>query len=174
MANLFTLAADYAAIENLIEENDGELTPETLALLDENTEALAQKAQNIRTVIARMQERSAACAAEIKRLQSLKKTADNAEKNLKGYILAAMQNAGLTKIDGDLCRISLRRSSAVAVDEAAVLAPYAATFERIATELPDWVSVKYEVSKTALRAAIERGDALSGCEVIENMSVIIK
>lgn len=174
-ASLWNLTSDLAAIEEALMENGGELTPEIEEALNANTEALATKIDGYAAVIRKQDAFLAAIDAEIKRLQALKKTRTNAAKSLKQYLLDAMQMHGIRKIEGATCTASLRKSTALEVyDEEEVIGPYWPAIDALTKKLPEWITVKADISKPALRQAIEDGKPYDGAAVVERMSVTIK
>ena len=126
MATLYELTAAQSAIEDALYENGGELTPELEAQLAETREALPAKIDGYNHILARLAGMEAAADAEIKRLQALKKTAQNAQKSLKGHLLNAMQTFGIEKIEGITCKVFRKANpaSVTITNEDALLEPF--------------------------------------------------
>lgn len=94
MQSLYNLTENLLAIYDALEENGGELTDELAAALDETDQAIALKADHYASFIRMIRDRAAAADAEIKRLQSIKRVAQNAEKAIRGHIADYMAATG--------------------------------------------------------------------------------
>lgn len=176
MATLYELTAAQSAIEDALYENGGELTPELEEQLAETREALPAKIDGYNHILARLAGMEAAADAEIKRLQALKKTAQNAQKSLKGHLLNAMQTFGIEKIEGSTCKV-FRRLSPEAVnitDETRVFTPFVEKAQEFQLSLPDWLKVDITINKTALKTHLQNGELVAGAELVRNESVVIK
>lgn len=162
-----------SALESLLEDNGGELTPDIEALWQETGESLTKKVDNYNALIIKLKNYSSNLDAEIKRLQGLKKTADNSLKNVKEHIKSVMEQFGIDKLEGAYCKISLASSTSTEVDEETVLAPY---LSRIANlNLPEWITADLKVSKTALKDAFKDKDVTpAGVSFVKNKSLRIK
>ena len=118
MATLFQLTERASQIEEALYETGGEITPEIEALMTETAAELPAKVDNYNALIQKLGAMSDNCDKEIKRLQALKRTADNGAKSIKGHLLAAMQTFGFDRLEGNFCKVSRRKSRALSVDEA--------------------------------------------------------
>lgn len=173
--NLYQLTAEQARIEALLEENGGEITPEIEEALTLTAEALPRKVDGYGVLIRQFAAAEAACDAEIKRLQGLKKTAQNAQRGMKDRILYAMQTFGYDKLAGETTKFSTRKSTAVEVDDDTLLAAYRDKIEAFAASLPAWLNLEVKVSKTAISNAYKQsGLTPEGAQVVENTSLIVK
>ena len=173
--NLYELTAEQARIEALLEENGGEITPEIEEALTLTAEALPRKVDGYGVLIRQFAATEAACDAEIKRLQGLKKTAVNSQKGLKDRILYAMQSFGYDKLAGETTKFSTRASKAVEIDEELLLDRYKAKVEEFVKTLPDWLTLEVKVSKKAISDAYKvTGVTPEGAKVVENTSLIVK
>ena len=177
MATLYELTAAQSAIEDALYENGGELTPELEAQLAETREALPAKIDGYNHILARLAGMEAAADAEIKRLQALKKTAQNAQKSLKGHLLNAMQTFGIEKIEGSTCKVFRKANpaSVTITDENALLQPFKEwLFDGVMDDLPAWIKVEASINKTALKEMLKNGEQVCGAELTRNESVVIK
>lgn len=173
--NLYELTAEQARIEALLEENGGEITPEIEEALTLTAEALPKKVDGYGVLIRQFAAAEAACDAEIKRLQGLKKTAQNAQKGMKERILYAMQTFGYDKLAGDTTKFSTRSSKAVELDEDVLLGKYREKISEFVATLPEWLGLEVKVSKTAISNAYKAtGLTPEGAQVVENTSLIVK
>lgn len=173
METLYQLTEQMSALESLLEDNGGELTPDIEALWQETGESLTKKVDNYNALIIKLKNYSSNLDAEIKRLQGLKKTADNSLKNVKEHIKSVMEQFGIDKLEGAYCKISLASSTSTEVDEETVLAPYISRIERLM--LPEWITADLKVSKTALKDAFKDKDVTpAGVSFVKNKSLRIK
>ena len=173
--NLYELTAEQARIEDLLEENGGEITPEIEEALTLTAEALPKKVDGYGVLIRQFAAAEAACDAEIKRLQGLKKTAQNAQKGMKDRILYAMQTFGFDKLAGETTKFSTRASKAVDVNEDVLLMNYREKIARFVSTLPDWISLEVKVSKQVIKDTYKAtGITPEGAQVVENTSLIMK
>lgn len=173
MATLYELTGQMAAIEEALEENGGELTPELEEVWQETAESLPMKVDGYNQVIVNLSGYSKNLDAEIKRLQALKKTADNSVARIKEHIADVMKAYGIAKLEGSFCKMSLASSVATEVDEAEVLSPYVARLDRLG--LPEWITADLKVSKSALKEAFKGKDvAPAGVRFVENKTLRIR
>lgn len=173
MANLYELTAKQAEIEELLEAAGGELTPELERELNASSESLTTKVDNYANIFRKADAQLEAIDAEIKRLQTLKKTRQNAVKSLKEYILYAMDANGVTKIDGTLMKLSVRRTKAVEIGDEEALTGMA--WQALSSlKVPAWINFEVKINKTELKRMLEEGEPIVGAEIKENRSLIIK
>lgn len=95
---------------------------------------------------------------EIKRLQAMKKTRQNAIESFRDYMRINMENSGITKIESPLFKISLGKGQEVVEVDPAVKLP------------EQFTRVKTEVDKTALKAALKNGEIVDGARLVEGKS----
>ena len=172
-ATLYQLTNQMAEIEAMLEETGGELTPELESLWEETSESLPQKVDGYNQVLRNLTAYATNLADEIKRLQGLKKTAENSAKRLKEHVLDCMETFGIQKLEGAYCKMSLRSSVATEVDEESVLMPYVARLDRLM--LPSWITCELKVNKTELKNAFKGKDvAPGGVRFVERNNLIIK
>jgi len=172
---LYELTAAQAAIEDALYENGGELTPEMEAQMQETAAALPAKIDGYNHILARMGAVEASCDAEIKRLQALKKTAQNGQKSLKAHLLNAMKAFGIDKLEGSTCKVFRRGSKVVSVDdEARLWSAFEGDVAELVGRLPEWLVLECKVDKTALKAALKGGTLVAGAEIVKNEGIVIK
>lgn len=165
-----------AAIEDALWENGGELTPELEEAMTETSASLVAKTDGYGALVRKFDSAASAIDAEIKRLQALKKTATNAVDRLKERLKYSMQTNGLSKLEGSLTKVSLRRSERVVVDEESILAPYIFTLDAIRGTLPSYVKLgDLKVDKTVIKDMIKKdGIEIPDAHMEDNWSVILK
>ena len=172
-ATLYQLTNQMAEIEAMLEETGGEITPELEAVWNETSESLPQKVDGYNQVLRNLTAYAANLADEIKRLQGLKKTADNSAKRIKEHVLDCMETFGIQKLEGNYCKMSLRSSTQTEVDEDSVLLPYLSRVEKLG--LPSWITCELKINNTALKEAFKGKDVTpGGVRFVEKNNLIIK
>lgn len=172
---LYQLTAQMRQIEEQLDETGGELTPELEDLWNETGESLVAKVDNYNALIIKIENYADNLANEIKRLQALKKTADNSLARIKGHIKDVMVANGFTKLEGAFCKMSLSSSTSTVVDEDLLLQPYNGKLQRLRDELPSWLTVEVKVSKSELKNAYKDKDVTpAGAQFVENQSLRIR
>lgn len=170
---LYQLTGQMAAIEDALQENGGELTPELEYIWQETVETLPQKVDGYNQVITNLAAYSKNLDAEIKRLQALKKTADNSVKRIKDHVKDTMEAFGIQKLEGEFCKMSLSSSTSTEVDEETVLQPYLSRLDRLM--LPAWITCDLKISKTALKDAYKDSDVTpAGVSFVKNTTLRIR
>lgn len=159
--NLYEITVEQQNLNNLLEESMGELTPELEAALEINRENFSTKAEGYVKAIKNYKAEADIIAEEIKKLQAKKKTCENAIDRMKTALCGAMQVFEMPKVQAGIFKISLTTSESVVItDEEAIPAEYK--------------KVRYEVSKTDLKKAINEGLEIEGAEIRQNNSITIR
>lgn len=175
MANLYELQGAMLQIEYALEENGGELTDELAELLNDTEVSIRQKADGYRAVMAKFNDKVEAVKREIKRLQDIKKTAENAEKRIKEYILGVMGAYGIKKIEGELCTMTRTTTKGLEVNEELLLSAYNEKIAELQASLPEYLTIEVKVSKTAIKNKFKDTDVLpAGCAYVENDSLRVR
>lgn len=115
--NIYQIGQDYLNIMAQIEANDGELSDELMEQLEQNEADFQTKASNYVKMIRMWEGEASVIDAEIKRLQSLKKSRDGNVDRLKENLHQSMIGRGLDKVDLGLFKLSFRKSTAVIIDD---------------------------------------------------------
>ena len=167
MASLFQLTLEELSFIELMEENGGEVTDEILEDLAIRRDNFQHKAEAYTRFILKLESEADAAAAEIKRIQALKKAKDNTVARLKEHLLAALMvfteedAKGIRRFETPLAKLSTRKSVAVEIlDEEQIPADF-------------WV-IKKEVSKSTISTAIKDGATVPGAQLKENLSLAIR
>ena len=164
---LWEITQEFLTLASLIEEAGGEATDEVMEELAISRENFTHKAEGYSKLILKWESEVETCLNEIKRIQAIKKTKENAVARLKDTLKAALlvfgqeDAKGIKRYETPLVKLSTRKSQAVEIlDEA---------------ELPDafWV-VKREVSKSSISEALKAGEEVPGAVMKENVSLQIK
>ena len=175
MAKLYELQGAMLQIEYALEVNGGELTDELAELLNDTEVSIRQKADGYRAVMAKFNDKVEAVKREIKRLQDIKKTAENAEKRIKEYILGVMGAYGIKKIEGELCTMTRTTTKSLDVNEELLLSAYNEKIAELQASLPEYLTIEVKVSKTAIKNKFKDTDVLpAGCAYVENDSLRVR
>lgn len=162
-------------IEDALEATGGELTPEIQEALDKNSDTLQTKVDNYNLFFQKEEAKIAACDQMIKFYQGKKKTFQNSVKGLKGYILYCMKLHGITKLEGQLCKARISKTSALEVDEDKMLAKYRKQLDELQEQLPSYITIEVKINKTEAKRMIkESGLSILGAELKENETLIIQ
>jgi hypothetical protein len=167
MAALWQLTQDELSFIALMEENGGELTDEIAEELAIRRDNFQHKAQAYAKFILKLESEAEQAAAEIKRIQALKKAKENTVARLRESLLAALMvfteedAKGIRRYETPLAKLSTRKSQAVEVlDEQLIPADF-------------WV-IKKEVSKSTISQAIKDGAEVPGAQMKDNISLSIR
>jgi hypothetical protein len=167
MATLWEITQEFLSLASMIEEAGGEATDQVMEELAISRENFQHKAEGYSKLILKWESEIDAASAEIKRIQAIKKTKENAVERLKDTLKAALlvfgqeDDKGVKRFETPLLKLSTRRSQSVEiVDEA---------------EIPNtFFVVKREVSKSAISAALKEGEEVPGAFLKENVSLQIR
>jgi hypothetical protein len=167
MASLWQLTQEELSFIALMEENGGELTDEIAEELAIRRDNFQHKAEAYAKFILKLESETEQAAAEIKRIQALKKAKENTVIRLKESLLSALMvfteedAKGIRRYETPLAKISTRRSQAVEVlDDQLIPADF-------------WV-IKKELSKTAISQAIKDGAEVPGAQLKENIGLTLR
>lgn len=173
--SLYQLSEEMLNIENELEENGGELTPELEKALTFTQEALMNKADSITALIRKFETGAEACKAEKARIAKLQKTQENAVARIKGMVLWNMGAFGIDRIEGNTCKMTRRRSEKMEVNEDALIAGYTHQVKEFQNALPVWAKVEIKIDKVALKNQIKQDGVIpEGADLQENFSLLIK
>jgi phosphoribosyl-ATP pyrophosphohydrolase len=161
-STLYNISNEYKAIMAAIEANEGEITDEVAPMLEIVEANLQEKAVNYAFMIKHYEDRGSLIAAEIKRLQGLKAKADKTAEKLSDRIASAMQEFGITKVEGETITLSFRKSTAIEIEAEEQLN---VEFMKFSKPVPD---------KTAIKKAIEEGREVIGARLVTNQNLQIK
>lgn len=162
-------------IEEQLDETGGELTPELEDLWNETGESLVAKVDNYNALIIKIENYTENLANEIKRLQALKKTADNSLARIKGHIKDVMVANGFSKLEGAFCKMSLSSITSTVVDEELLLQPYNGKIQKLQEDLPSWLTIEPKISKATLRFIYKGSDVTpAGVQFVKGTQLRIK
>ncbi len=196
LKSMYHIRLEHLQIIQLIEDGEGELTPEIEQALALTEEEFQDKAISYAYVVKKFEDNAAVIGDEIARLTELKQRAERQAKTFKNNLDIAMKQFGVEKIKGDLITISFRKSNPVELEEGwedKVLAvcdatitfnqeKYNALVEQDVNILPaealqdmiQYFNLKPSVSKTKIGDAIKEGITVPGAKKIEKKNLQIK
>lgn len=123
--SLYKITEEQRALNLLLEESGGEMTPELEEALTINEGNFLAKSESYVYAIKDYDAWEERIAAEIQRLTQMKRVATTAKNRLKQTLIVAMQQFGYDKVTYDLHSLSLRKTLAVNItDEAALPKEY--------------------------------------------------
>jgi len=167
MATLWQLTQEELSFIALMEENGGEVNDEIMEELAIRRENWQYKAEAYSKFILKLESEAEQAAAEIKRIQALKKAKENTAQRLRDTLLAALMvfteedSKGIRRYETPLAKLSTRKSQSVEVlDDTAIPAEF-------------WV-IKKEVSKSTISQAIKDGAEVPGAQLKDNVSLSIR
>ena len=167
MAALWEITQEFLALASIIEEAGGEATDELMEELAISRENFAHKAEGYAKLILKWDSEIDAAAAEIKRIQAIKKTKENSVGRLKETLKAALlvfgqeDAKGVKRFETPLVKLSTRKSTSIEITDENALPQEAFV-------------IKKEVSKTAIKELLEAGAAIEGASVKESISLQIR
>ena len=115
--NLYKIESDYIALANAIIDQDGEVTENQELALQITNEALQTKGIAYSYLIKSLEYDNEILDAEIKRLQSMKKTRTNLTDRLKYTLKDAMILFGISELKTATLKVNFRKSESVEVNE---------------------------------------------------------
>lgn len=107
------LADELLALDELLEETEGEVTPEIEAWMDEYGKKLVGKADAIGDYISHSEGRVWVLATEEKRLAKTRKQVEKKLEWLRGHWANALAASGRKKIEGDRFALSVKANRSV-------------------------------------------------------------
>jgi hypothetical protein len=159
MKNLFKIDAELYEVYNEIENNGGEMTPELEATLEITEAERLTKGEGYVYVIKQLRSQSDMIKSEIKRLQELAKRYESSADKLADTLLQSVVAHG--QIKTALVTISSRKSKAVSITDESLLGA-------------EFMRIKTEPNKTAIKEALESGQEVQGALIVENYSLSIR
>ena len=156
-SSLYEITGRYLTIMDMLADSD--LDPQMLADTMEGIEGeLEVKCQNYAMVLKNLEGDVEALDNEIRRLTSRKKTLENNIKRMKEAVRDAMITTGKTKFKTELFSFSVQNNPASVVLDT----------EDLDTLPDEFIRIKKEADKTAIKAALLAGDQkLAGYAHIE-------
>lgn len=124
--NLFQISAELNEIYDIIEENDGEITPEIEERLNIAEGNFKGKIDDYVSLIRILEGQVDQCAEEAKRIAKVKKSKENLKTRLSNFVIKAIEQFGDTSksgtkyVDFGTYKVSARKSVVCEIDEEAM------------------------------------------------------
>ena len=164
MTALYELAAQYRSAADQLSDLD--LPPEVVAdTLESLSGELEEKAQSVAMLIRNLEVTAEAIKAFEASQAERRKAIERRAESLKDYIRRNMEACGITKIEGPGITLSFRKSSAVVIDEPALIPPEFMRQPEPPPPAPD---------KKLIADAIKAGKEIAGAHVEHRQSLQIK
>ena len=150
-----------------MEENGGEVTDEVMEDLAIRRDNFSHKAEAYAKFILKLESESDQAAAELKRIQAIKKAKDKTVERLRENLLAALMlfgledSKGVRRYETPLAKLSTRKSVSVEILEEGNLPP------------AFWL-IKKEPWKSEISKAIKDGEYVPGAQLKENIGLSIR
>ena len=161
--SLFNIQQEYISLAEQIIDNDGELSEELGQALAINKEQLEHKGQCYGFIVKQLESEIDIIDIEIARLQALKKSRGKTVDRLKETLSQAMQLYEVTEIKTPTLKLCFRKSESVEIEDINLVD------EKFVT-----VKVTTSADKTAIKAAIKAGEAVTGAIIKESQNLQIK
>lgn len=157
--NLYELTEDFIKIQDILEENGGEVTEDIEKLLELHEDGFRDKATNYAKFIRQLTLEAELLEKEEKRLYAMRSAKTNLADKLKTNLGEYMKLSNIDKVDLGLFKLSWRKSSAVAIID----------------EVPEiYMRVVTSPDKTLIAQTLKDGYTLSFAELVENKHLQIK
>jgi seryl-tRNA synthetase len=159
MKNLFKIDADIFEIYSQIEDNSGEITPELEELLHISESERTTKSEGYVHVIRQLKAKAEFIRTEAKRLTEIARQYESSAEKLSDRLLESVISLG--NIKTDFVSISTRKTKSISITDESLLAS-------------EFMRVKTEPNKTAIKEALDSGRRVAGALMVENYSLNIR
>jgi len=158
--SLYNIIEEQRYTLSEIKEMEGELTPELEERLEITALQLESKSIAYLSIIKTKEAFNLQITEEIKRLQAMKKRNDNLVTRLKDNLLIAVKTFGDFEVGFN--KFGTRKSSSVEVKDV--------------NHLPNefkTIKVTETANKTKIKKALQSGQEIEGCSIVENLNLKI-
>lgn len=159
MPSLYDLKNDYLRLLELEEEVDSEAFQDAL---DNLTDEINTKAENIAAVLKQMEADAKMLKDEEARLKSRRIAIENNHKRLKEYLKNELEVMDIEKVKTPKFTITVRNNPVKVVIKDEDLIPV------------DYKIPKYSIDKKTLKEALLNGEEIKGVELIQEKGVQIR
>lgn len=160
--SMYQIRVDHLTLMQMIEDNEGELTPEIEQALSLTQDEFNEKAVSYGLVVKHFDDEAAIVEKEIERLSKILSQSKKKKELFKQRLGEAMQQFGVEKIETPTLKLSFRKSESVEVDP---------------DQLPNNYMVEkvtYTPDKTKIKAAIKEGINVKGASLVTKQNLQIK
>ena len=161
MSSLIALDNEYRELMQIIQDSDGEISPEVELALTKNLIESKAKVSGYVVVLERFESEIEFANEQIKKAKEYVDKIKRQKDRLEMIALQVIQSKG-ARLEGDLGRwISTRKSSSVEITDPDLVPPI---FSKVTVSL----------DKAAIKAAIANGEEVPGARISENLNVTWK
>lgn len=155
---LYTITEDQRLLNEMLEANGGELTPEIEEAMQITEDNFIAKAEAYGATISEYDAQADVCAQEIKRLTAYKRTCENVSKRMKERLTDAMHTFNTDKVTAGTFRFSFRKSTAVVIEN-----------EDIIPE--NYFKTERTLCKKELMDALKAGEVIAGASLEQRQTI---
>ena len=161
MSTLYELTDEYLKLLEMAEDPDvdEEAFQDTLEGLDGEIEI---KADGYAKIIKQLELNVEGCAAEIGRLQNVKKVYENNVSRIKASLEKAMRETGKVKFKTNLFSFGIKKNPASLVIDDDHAIP------------PEYIIIEQKANKTAIKQAIKKGETFDWARLEQSESLNIR
>lgn len=161
--SMYQIRVDHLSLMQMIEESEGELTPEIEQALSLTQDEFNEKALSYALVVKHFDDETEIINKEIERLSAKLAQAEKKKEVFKQTLSTAMQQFGVEKIETPTLKLSFRKSESVEIEDVNKI-PLLYVEEKTVTS----------VSKNDIKKAIKAGEVVPGAKLITNQNLQIK
>ncbi len=154
MIRLHEIAGNFLALEALLFESDGELTPTIEEWMKENEGDLATKADNYAALITEWETESARWKAEAERYAARAKTLENSAKRLKERLNQQLIELGKAKVEGPRFTVAVQNNGTPRLAVEALPALFPASYIREVPAVAATIAVDTDALAIAFKEAL--------------------
>jgi len=161
--SIYHIQSDHLQLMRVIEENEGEITPELDQQLSLTKEEFEDKAVSYGYLMKHINDESVIIKNEIDRLNKILASKDKLETELKQRLTDAMINFGINKVAKNNLTLSFRKSEVLSIEpETDIPTEYIKT------------SVSTSTDKAKMKSDVKSGKLIPGVSIIEKQNLQIK
>jgi DNA gyrase/topoisomerase IV subunit A len=161
--SMYQIKQDHVILMQIIEDNEGEITPEIETALQLTSDNFQEKALSYGLVVKHFDDQAEIIEKEIERLSKILTQAKKRKELFKQTLSDAMQQFGVEKIETPTLKLSFRKSESIELtDESKV--PFAYVEEKVVKT----------ISKTKIKEDIKQGLQVPGAQLVTKQNLQIK
>lgn len=166
---LFEFAREFQEFQDLVENHldFNDVTGEVIdnsevigELFKELNIGFSDKLDNTMLYVSLLNGQSETLDKEIKRLQGKKKVIDNKVERLRDIVKSSFIEAGIDKFESSMYKFRIGKSESVEIENIELLGS-------------DYIRVKKEADKVAIKKAIKSGVEVDGACIVVNNSLVV-
>lgn len=160
---LYNIRQDHYELIKMIEDADGELTPEIEQALQLNEKDFQDKARSYGFVIKEYENTELIIDNEIQRLKNLMAKSKHRQELFKNILSEAMQERGIENIETPMIKLSFRKSEAVEITDERMIPAEFTTSKTVV-----------DISKIKIKEALKKGGSVQGAQLVTRQNLQIK